>query len=55
MVHFFCLSLLITHMIGLNFMNHEAKDYFPGDAGYLNLSINTLQLCNNKRLTAVYD
>ena len=30
---FFCLSLLIIHVIGLNFINHKAKDYFPGGTG----------------------
>ena len=39
----FWLSLLIIHVIGLNFISHEAKDYVPEGAGLLNLSMNTLQ------------
>ena len=29
----FCLSLLAIHVFGLNFVNHEAKDYFPEGLG----------------------
>ena len=29
----FWLSLLIIHVIDLNFTSHEARDYFPEGAG----------------------
>ena len=30
-------------MGGIHFINHKTKDYFPEDAGLLNLSVSTLK------------
>ena len=39
---FLYLSLLITQVGGIYFINHKTKDYFPEDAGLLNQSVSTL-------------
>ena len=37
----FYLSFLIMHVGCIYFINHKTKDYFPEDAGLLNLSMST--------------
>ena len=39
---FLYLSLLITQVGGIYFINHKTKNYFPEGAGLLNQSVGTL-------------